>query len=142
MELQNAPTALLQAKAPRVLSVDVLRGITMFTMVFVNDAYGAQNSPWWLKHWSDLPKSFGPSGMTFVDVVFPAFLFIVGLSIPIAIENRRAKGDGWLVILGHVLIRTLSLLFLGILMVNGENNQSSGEESGNLEASSSSSSTD
>lgn len=130
MELRNAPTALLQQRAPRVLSVDVLRGITMFTMVFVNDAYGAQNSPWWLKHWSDLPKSFGPSGMTFVDVVFPAFLFIVGLSIPVAIENRRAKGDSWLKICGHVLIRTLSLLFLGILMVNGPSDKTMGWPAG------------
>jgi predicted acyltransferase len=130
MELQNAPTALLQAKAPRVLSVDVLRGITMFTMVFVNDAYGAQNSPWWLKHWSDLPKSFGPSGMTFVDVVFPAFLFIVGMSIPIAIENRRVKGDRWLTIFAHILIRTLSLLFLGILMVNSPSDKTMGWPSG------------
>src|SRR5437763_315910 len=130
MELQNAPTALLQAKGPRVLSVDVLRGITMFTMVFVNGAYGAQGSPWWLKHWSDLGKSAGPSGMTFVDVVFPAFLFIVGLSIPIAIENRRDKGDSWLKIFGHVLIRTLSLLFLGILMVNSPSDKTMGWPAG------------
>src|SRR5437870_5791162 len=83
-------------KPPRVLSVDVLRGIVMFTMVFVNDTYGARGTPWWLKHWSDLGREFGPNGMTFVDVVFPAFLFIVGISIPLAIENRRSKGDSWL----------------------------------------------
>ena len=78
MELQNAPTALLQAKSPRVLSVDVLRGLTMSTMVFVNDAYGAQGSPWWLKHWSDLGKSAGPSGMTFVDVTSEPILMFNG----------------------------------------------------------------
>src|SRR5437868_4369138 len=130
MELQNAPTALLQAKSPRVLSVDVLRGLTMSTMVFVNDAYGAQGSPWWLKHWSDLGKSAGPSGMTFVDVVFPAFLFIVGLSIPIALENRRRKGDRWLKIYGHILLRTASLLFLGILMVSGPSDKAMGWKPG------------
>ena len=116
MELQYATPELAIAR-PRVLSVDVLRGIVMFTMVFVNDAYGATGSPWWLHHWDDLPKSFGPSGMTFVDVVFPAFLFIVGMSIPLALENRRAKGDSWLKIYGHVLLRTLSLLAIGVLMV-------------------------
>src|SRR5207248_5162486 len=96
MELQVAPALTSAKTTTRVLSVDVLRGIVMFTMVFVNDAYGAEGMPWWMKHWSDLGRGFGPSGMTFVDVVFPAFLFIVGMSIPIAIENRRAKGDSWL----------------------------------------------
>lgn len=59
----------------------------MFTMVFVNDAYGASGMPSWLKHFKE-----DGNGMTFVDVVFPAFLFIVGLSIPVALENRRAQG--------------------------------------------------
>src|SRR5262245_178926 len=103
MEQPDLPLAPTQTR-PRVLSVDVLRGIVMFTMVFVNDAYGAKHMPWWMKHWDDLPKSFGPSGMTFVDVVFPAFLFIVGLSIPVALEGRRAKGESWLRIFGHVIL--------------------------------------
>ena len=43
------------------------------------------------------------------------------MSVPIAIENRRAHGDSWLKIYGHVLLRTVSLVFIGVLMVNGEN---------------------
>src|SRR5437016_4807964 len=69
----------------RTASVDVLRGLVMFTMVFVNDIAGARGLPGWLKHFHNTPKH--PSGMTFVDVVFPAFLFIVGMSIPLAIES-------------------------------------------------------
>jgi predicted acyltransferase len=99
--------------AQRVLSVDVLRGLTMLTMVFVNDVAVAKDLPRWLGHYPA-----GGNGMTFVDVVFPAFLFIVGMSIPLAIESRRARGDGWLRIYGHVVFRTLALLVIGVLMVD------------------------
>jgi len=56
--------------------------------------------------------------MTFVDVVFPAFLFIAGMSIPFALGGRLDRGEAvWKTML-HVLVRTGSLLLLGILMVN------------------------
>src|SRR5437870_11097467 len=99
----------------RTTSVDVLRGLVMFTMVFVNDVAGAHGLPGWLKHFHNSPQH--PSGMTFVDVVFPAFLFIVGMSIPSAIESRRAKGQRWLRIYGHIILRATSLLAIGALMV-------------------------
>ena len=89
----------------------------MFMMIFVNDLAGAGKVvPDWMVHFSDRhPRS---SGMTFVDLVFPAFLFIVGMSIPFALGSRLAKGQPVLKILGHVAIRTLCLLFIGILMVH------------------------
>src|SRR5204863_2604515 len=96
---------------PRALSVDVLRGLVMFTMVFVNDVHGP-GVPAWMKHFH------GKSGMTFVDVVFPAFLFIVGVSLPLALGSRLRRGEPLWKILAHVGLRTLSLLFIGILMVN------------------------
>jgi predicted acyltransferase len=56
--------------------------------------------------------------MTFVDLVFPAFLFIVGMSIPFALGARMERGEPpWKTLL-HIATRTLSLLFVGILMVN------------------------
>jgi heparan-alpha-glucosaminide N-acetyltransferase len=58
------------------------------------------------------------SGITFVDLVFPAFLFIVGMSIPFAIGGRMTKGEPVWRTLGHITIRALSLLLIGILMVN------------------------
>ncbi len=103
----------------RIVSIDALRGFVMFTMIFVNDlAGGGEKVPDWMVHFSDRHK--GGSGMTFVDLVFPAFLFIVGMSIPIALSGRLAKGEPVWKLLLHVVARTVSLLAIGILMVNGE----------------------
>src|SRR5207247_880199 len=84
LSARPAARTALASRAPRVLSVDVLRGLVMFTMVFVNDIAGGRGLPGWLKHFQNNKQH--PSGMTFVDLVFPAFLFIVGMSIPLAIE--------------------------------------------------------
>ncbi len=102
----------------RIVSIDALRGFVMFTMIFVNDLAGADRNivPDWMVHFSDRHK--GGSGMTFVDLVFPAFLFIVGMSIPIALSSRLAKGEAVWKLLLHVIARTGSLLAIGILMVH------------------------
>ncbi len=99
----------------RIASIDALRGLTILVMIFVNDLAGVQGTPPWMMH---IPT--GSDGMTFVDWVFPAFLFIVGMSIPFALGNRLDKGvsrgDLW----RHVLIRTAGLLIIGVFMVNTE----------------------
>jgi predicted acyltransferase len=107
-------------KAPRIISIDALRGFVMFTMIFVNDLAGAPKKvvPDWMVHFSDRHKH--GSGMTFVDLVFPGFLFIVGMSIPFALGGRLAKGEAVWKTVGYVSVRTLALLTIGILMVNGE----------------------
>ena len=89
----------------------------MFMMIFVNDLAGAGKVvPDWMVHFSD--RHHGGSGMTFVDLVFPGFLFIVGMSIPRALGGRLKKGASPWRLLVHVLIRTVSLLAIGILMVH------------------------
>lgn len=100
-------------KSRRILSIDIFRGLTIFTMVFVNDLAGVRNIPQWMKH---MPSE--ADGMTFVDLVFPAFLFIVGMAIPFAIGNRMGKGDSVWDIWKHILIRTAGLLMIGVFMVN------------------------
>lgn len=99
----------------RVLSIDVFRGITIFIMVFVNELAGVSNIPQWMKH---LPANV--DGMTFVDLVFPAFLFIVGMSIPFAIQARAKKGDSALGIFKHIVLRSVGLMVIGVFMVNTE----------------------
>jgi predicted acyltransferase len=98
----------------RVISIDVFRGLTILIMVFVNDVASVKGLPWWTYH---IPG--GEQGLTYVDVVYPAFLFIVGMSIPIAIEKRLAKGFSKLRLISHILIRTISLAIIGLLIMNG-----------------------
>ena len=58
--------------------------------------------------------------MSFVDVVFPAFLFITGMAIPFALNQRQARGDDGAALQRHVMGRTLGLVLLGLFMVNAE----------------------
>jgi heparan-alpha-glucosaminide N-acetyltransferase len=99
----------------RILSIDIFRGLTIFTMVFVNDVAGVKNIPDWMKHAGTYDNA-----MTFVDVVFPAFLFIVGMAIPLAMQNRQKRQERPLAIAGHVIQRTIGLVILGVFMVNAE----------------------
>lgn len=96
----------------RVLTIDAMRGLTLFLMLFVNDLY-TPGVPAWLTH---RPANF--DGMGLADWVFPGFLFMVGMAIPFAISSRMKRGDSQLKIAGHILVRTISLLIIGVLMVN------------------------
>ncbi len=104
------------APSERLRSLDVVRGLTILTMLFVNDVAGVAGTPAWMKH-IDPPTA---DGMTFVDVVFPAFLFLVGTSIPFALGRRLEQGESLGRVWRHVLARTLGLLVIGVFMVNAE----------------------
>jgi heparan-alpha-glucosaminide N-acetyltransferase len=99
----------------RVGAIDILRALTMVLMIFVNDLWSLKDIPAWLEHVPD-----GADGIGLADVVFPAFLFIVGMSLPFAVDNRRKKGDSELQLVGHVLLRSAALLTMGVFLVNGE----------------------
>lgn len=101
----------------RSRTIDILRGLTILVMIFVNDLAGVRDVPAWMKH----VQPHDADGMTFVDVVFPAFLFIVGLSIPLALGKRLERGEPRGRAFRHVLARTGSLLLIGLFMVNAEN---------------------
>ena len=62
----------------------------------------------------------GKNGMTYVDLVFPAFLFIVGLSIPLAIRRRLELGDSMPRLWAHILMRSLSLVVIGLVLANAD----------------------
>jgi heparan-alpha-glucosaminide N-acetyltransferase len=104
-----------QLSNDRILSIDAFRGITILVMIFVNELAGVRDIPAWMKH---MPRD--ADAMSFVDVVFPGFLFIVGMSIPFAINQRLKKGASFVQLQQHILFRTLGLLVLGFFMVNAE----------------------
>jgi heparan-alpha-glucosaminide N-acetyltransferase len=119
-QAKDATAVFPAVKSSRITSIDVFRGLTIFAMIFVNDLAGVRDIPAWMKH---VPAD--QDGMTFVDVVFPAFLFIVGMAIPFAMAKRLKSGFTTLQTIKHILIRTAGLLVLGVLMVNmGGYNQS------------------
>ncbi|MFD0941543.1 DUF5009 domain-containing protein [Pedobacter boryungensis] len=99
----------------RILSIDVLRAITMFLMIFVNDVAGVDRIPKWIEH-----TAADFDGMGFSDIIFPAFLFIVGLSLPFAIQGRIKKGDSHLSIVTYIVLRALALIIMGFFHVNLE----------------------
>jgi predicted acyltransferase len=111
VKITGAKSPLLQ----RIATIDILRALTMVLMIFVNDLGSLRNIPLWLEHVKP-----GVDGIGLADIVFPAFLFIVGLSLPYAIDNRRKKGDTEWQLVKHVLTRTVALLVMGVFLVNGE----------------------
>ena len=85
-------------------SIDILRGLTMLLMVFVNDLWSVGGVPHFLEHFEVFED-----GMGVADIVFPMFLFAMGMSIPYALESRFSKGLSGESTLGHILSRTLAL---------------------------------
>jgi heparan-alpha-glucosaminide N-acetyltransferase len=96
----------------RILSIDIMRGLTLFLMLFVNDLY-TPGVPKWLVH-----TKAAEDGMGLADWVFPGFLFMVGLSIPFAFMAREKKNESTAQLVIHILTRTISLLIIGVLMIN------------------------
>ncbi|MDR1527219.1 MAG: DUF5009 domain-containing protein [Dysgonamonadaceae bacterium] len=111
MPLNTKNTDFLQ----RNEAIDVLRAFTMLTMIFVNHLWTVQDVPHGLLHAKN-----GEDFMGLSDVVFPCFLFVVGLSIPYAIERRYSKGLSGRSTIGHIFSRSLALLMMGVFIVNSE----------------------
>ena len=104
----------------RIDSVDALRGLTILLMVFVNDLGPA--APAWMHH----IQPSNADGMTLADIVFPAFLFLVGISIPLGFERAQAAGKSKGAQLVHVLTRTAGLLLMGVIELNGSHDRTLG----------------
>ena len=71
-------------KTTRIATIDVFRAITMFLMLFVNDIPGLRQIPHWLLHAKAHEDMLG-----FSDIIFPSFLFVMGMSVPFAILKRQ-----------------------------------------------------
>jgi heparan-alpha-glucosaminide N-acetyltransferase len=96
----------------RIHSIDIMRGLTLLLMLFVNDL-NMNVAPSWIGH---MPADY--DGMGLADWVFPGFLFIVGMAIPFAFSKRFTRGDSLYEVSRHIVTRTISLLIIGVLMLN------------------------
>jgi heparan-alpha-glucosaminide N-acetyltransferase len=96
----------------RISSIDIMRGLTLFLMLFVNDL-NMDVAPAWLGH-----READFDGMGLADWVFPGFLFIVGMAIPFAFSKRFSQGQSLYDISRHIVTRSLSLIIIGVLMLN------------------------
>ena len=87
----------------------------MTLMIFVNELSDVKGLPWWNYH-----MKANVDAMTYVDMVFPFFLFIVGLSMPLAIRHRLKRNPSVPALWLHVALRTASLMVLGLILANAD----------------------
>ncbi len=94
-----------QAAPSRILSVDILRGLTIAFMILVNDAGDGRHTYAQLEHaqWS---------GLTLTDLVFPTFLFLVGASIIFSLANRVARGESRVALARNIVRRAITILLI------------------------------
>ena len=107
--LREPQTASSVSPAARLMSLDLFRGATIALMILVNDAGDESVAYWPLQHaaWN---------GWTPTDLVFPFFLFMVGVALAFSFRSRLARGESRRDLLQHVLWRGFLLLALGVFL--------------------------
>jgi predicted acyltransferase len=97
-------------RSQRLISLDIVRGITIAFMIMVNNN-GGHGSWWFMNHaaWN---------GLTPTDLVFPTFLFVVGVTTVFGTEARLAKGATKGELAKHTVIRTVVLILFGLVVNN------------------------
>jgi predicted acyltransferase len=97
------------APAARMVSLDVFRGLTIASMILVNDP-GSWGAIYWpLDHaeWN---------GWTPTDLIFPFFLFIAGVSMTLSFASRLKRGISRSKLMRHVVIRGLAIFAVGLFL--------------------------
>jgi predicted acyltransferase len=116
--MSAAPSTL----AGRLLSLDAYRGFIMLAMISggLNTYTLAKDPDWsWLHNQLDHKKW---EGCVFWDLIQPAFMMMVGVSMPFAFAKRQQEGQSWWRQFGHVLKRCGLLIAIGIVMDSFDNN--------------------
>lgn len=105
----TSTVAPLAPKRERLLSLDVFRGMTVAGMLLVNDpgTWSAIFPPLEHAEWN---------GWTPTDLIFPFFLFIVGITTHLSLSARRARGDDDSAVVKQILRRGLIIYLLGFAM--------------------------
>jgi predicted acyltransferase len=104
-----ATTFATHADSPRLLSLDVLRGLTVAGMILVTDpgTYGAVYGPLRHAQWEN---------PTATDMIFPSFLVAVGMALAFSFASRLHRRNTRWQILRHVVARSVALFALGLLL--------------------------
>ncbi|MCA5004384.1 DUF5009 domain-containing protein [Sphingobacterium bovistauri] len=105
----------------RNLSIDFLRGLAIIGMVLAAVIPWTNDFPGWMFHAQVGPPDFkfNPNnpGITWVDLVFPFFLFAMGAAFPLALRSKLDRGE-YAVILQGLLRRGVLLVFFAIILAN------------------------
>jgi predicted acyltransferase len=107
----------MQLPGNRLTSIDALRGLTMFFIIGGEGIFIALNKIWPGAVTEALARNMehaGWEGFYFYDQIFPLFLFLVGLLIPVVILRSRQKGRTNKEIFFHISKRTIVLILLGL----------------------------
>src|ERR1700719_446128 len=106
---EHATAERVVVKPQRVLSVDVLRGLTIALMILVNDPGDWEHLFRQLDHapWN---------GWTLTDLVFPTFLFLMGVAMVFSMAARSARGDGKWKRAGKIVSRAAKIFALDLIL--------------------------
>jgi Uncharacterized conserved protein len=110
----------IKVSGNRLASLDALRGFNMFWLIGgekIADALSRLNFPGAHLLAGQLNHAHW-NGFTFYDLIYPMFIFVVGISITFSLEHRRQRGDSINKILLKIFTRTLFLFLLGVYMSN------------------------
>src|SRR5262245_295512 len=108
-QIWPGPRPMSSPSAPRLKSIDVLRGATIAAMIIVNGQFSHEWSYLQLRHAAG-------SGWTFADTIFPCFLFIVGVSLTLSTASRVARGEDRTRLLRHAVRRSLLIFGCGVVI--------------------------
>ena len=106
----------------RIITIDILRGITIFAMILCANIGYFSDLPAWMFHAQTPPPTyaFNPDvpGITWVDLVFPFFLFTMGAAFPLAMRKRLENGASRWSVTGSLFRRWLTLTIFAIVLGN------------------------
>jgi len=115
----EATAPIQQVKSDRLLSLDALRGFDMFWIVGGEAVFTTLRDqlhwPWLNSVVQFFTEHVEWEGFHFYDLIFPLFLFIIGVTLPYSIGKRLEHGDSKGKIVAKVVRRTLMLILLGLI---------------------------